>query len=112
MLTRIRVSGRSQKASGLPCSRERAGREARRWRRSDDGTKEYVSRFPFAIGETANKNFYIALVLGAAGLVGFGPYYKHADQHRQQQFDKAFAPVFRRGDQAGDFEHLLPEILT
>jgi len=25
--------------------------------RTDDGTKEYVSRFPFAVGETANKNF-------------------------------------------------------
>ncbi len=46
--------------------------------RSDDGTKEYVSRFPFAVGETANKNFYTALVLGAAGAVGFGLWYKHA----------------------------------
>ena len=46
--------------------------------RSDDGTKEYISRFPFAVGETANKNFYTAVVLGAAGLVGFGLYYKHA----------------------------------
>jgi hypothetical protein len=46
--------------------------------RSDDGTKEYVSRFPFAVGETANKNLYTALVLGVAGLVGFGLYYKHA----------------------------------
>ncbi len=46
--------------------------------RSDDGTKEYVSRFPFAVGETASKNFYTALVLAAAGLVGFGLYYKHA----------------------------------
>ncbi len=46
--------------------------------RNDDGSKEYVSRFPFAVGETANKNLYTALVLGAAGLVGFGLYYKHS----------------------------------
>jgi hypothetical protein len=45
---------------------------------SDDGSKVYVSRFPFAVGETANKNLYTALVLGAAGLVGFGLWYKHA----------------------------------
>jgi hypothetical protein len=46
--------------------------------RDDDGTKEYVSRFPFAVGETANKNLYTAFVLAAAGAVGFGLWYKHA----------------------------------
>ncbi len=45
---------------------------------SDDGAKVYVSRFPFAVGETANKNLLTALVLGAAGVVGFGLWYKHA----------------------------------
>jgi len=45
---------------------------------SDDGSKVYVSRFPFAVGETANKNLLTALVLGAAGVVGFGLWYKHA----------------------------------
>jgi len=46
--------------------------------RSDDGTKEYVSRFPFAVGQTASKDLLTGLVLGAAGLVAFGLYYKHA----------------------------------
>ncbi|MGA8169616.1 MAG: hypothetical protein WB816_02080, partial [Methylocystis sp.] len=46
--------------------------------RSDDGTKEYVSRFPFAVGQTASKDIMTGLVLGLAGLVGFGLYYKHA----------------------------------
>ncbi len=46
--------------------------------RSDDGAKDYVSRFPFAVGETANKNLLTALVLGGAGLAGFGLWYKHA----------------------------------
>ena len=46
--------------------------------RNDDGSKEYVSRFPFAVGETASKDLLTGLVLGAAGLIGFGLYYKHA----------------------------------
>ena len=45
---------------------------------SDDGTKEYVSRFPFAVGQTASKDLLTGLVLGVAGLVAFGLYYKHA----------------------------------
>jgi hypothetical protein len=46
--------------------------------RNDDGSKEYVSRFPFAVGETASKDLLTGLVLGVAGLIGFGLYYKHA----------------------------------
>jgi hypothetical protein len=57
--------------------------------RSDDGGKEYVSRFPFAVGETANKNLLTALVLGAAGLAGFGLYYKHAFLDKKKAPPKA-----------------------
>jgi hypothetical protein len=46
--------------------------------RSDDGTKEYVSRFPFAVGETGDKNLIIAAFGAFIGLVAFGLYYKHA----------------------------------
>jgi len=57
--------------------------------RSDDGSKEYVSRFPFSVGETANKNLLTALVLGGAGLVGFGLYYKHAFLDKKKAAPKA-----------------------
>ncbi len=57
--------------------------------RSDDGSKEYVSRFPFSVGETANKNLLTALVLGGAGLVGFGLYYKHAFLDKKKPAPKA-----------------------
>jgi hypothetical protein len=46
--------------------------------RSDDGTKEYVSRFPFAVGETAGKDMTIAIFFAGLALVGFGLFYKHA----------------------------------
>ncbi len=45
--------------------------------RSDDGAKEYIARFPFSVGLTANKEMMTFLVLGAAGAVAFGLYYKH-----------------------------------
>lgn len=46
--------------------------------RSDDGSKEYVSRFPFAVGETASNNLKLALIGAVVGVVAFGLYYKHA----------------------------------
>lgn len=45
--------------------------------KSDDGTKEYVARFPFSVGLTASKDIMTFLVLGAAAAVGFGLWYKH-----------------------------------
>ena len=45
---------------------------------NESGTKEYVSRFPFAVGETAGKNTTIAIFGAFMALVGFGLYYKHA----------------------------------
>jgi hypothetical protein len=45
--------------------------------KSDDGTKEYVARFPFSVGLTAGRDITVFLVLGAAGLVAFGLWYKH-----------------------------------
>lgn len=44
--------------------------------RSDDGKKEYVSRFPFSVGETAGRDLTIAIFFGALALVGFGIFYK------------------------------------
>ena len=46
--------------------------------RSDDGSKEYVSRFPFAVGQTAGKDMTIAIFGGVLALGGFGLWYKHA----------------------------------
>jgi hypothetical protein len=46
--------------------------------KSDDGKKEYVSRFPFAVGETAGKDMTIAAFFAAFGLVAFGVWYKHS----------------------------------
>jgi len=45
--------------------------------KSDDGTKEYVARFPFSVGLTASKDITIFLVLGGAAAVAFGLWYKH-----------------------------------
>jgi hypothetical protein len=45
--------------------------------KSDDGSKEYVARFPFSVGLTASKELTTFLVLGAAGAVAFGLWYKH-----------------------------------
>jgi len=46
--------------------------------RSDDGSKEYVSRFPFAVGQTAGNDMTIAIFGGVVLIVGFGLFYKHA----------------------------------
>jgi len=46
--------------------------------RSDDGKKEYVSRFPFSVGETAGRDITVAIFFGALALVGFGLFYKKA----------------------------------
>lgn len=45
--------------------------------RSDDGSKEYVARFPFSVGLTASKEVTTFIVLGLAAAVGFGLWYKH-----------------------------------
>jgi hypothetical protein len=44
--------------------------------KSDDGKKDYVSRFPFSVGETAGRDITIAIFFGALALVGFGIFYK------------------------------------
>jgi hypothetical protein len=44
--------------------------------RSDDGAKVYVSRFPFAVGETASKDMIIYSFLTVCGLVAFGLWYR------------------------------------
>jgi hypothetical protein len=53
--------------------------------RSDDGTKEYVSRFPFAVGQTAGKDMTIAIFGGVLALAGFGLWYKHAFIDKKQK---------------------------
>lgn len=45
--------------------------------RSDDGTKEYIARFPFSVGLTATKDMTIAIFFGLFALAGFGVWYKH-----------------------------------
>jgi hypothetical protein len=45
---------------------------------SDDGTKVYVSRFPFSVGETAGRDMIIYAFFSALGLVGFGLWYRHS----------------------------------
>jgi hypothetical protein len=45
--------------------------------KSDDGSKEYVARFPFSVGLTASKEITTFVVLGLAGAVAFGLWYKH-----------------------------------
>jgi hypothetical protein len=46
--------------------------------RNDDGSKEYVSRFPFSVGETESRDITIATFFAALGLVGFGLWYKNS----------------------------------
>ena len=46
--------------------------------RNDDGSKEYVSRFPFSVGQTAGKDLTIAIFFGLLAVAGFGLFYKHA----------------------------------
>jgi hypothetical protein len=46
--------------------------------KSDDGAREYVSRFPFAVGETGDRDILVAVVLGGAALVGFGVWFRSA----------------------------------
>lgn len=43
--------------------------------KADDG-REYVSRFPFSVGTTADKDLTIAIFFAAVGLAGFGLWYK------------------------------------
>ncbi len=45
--------------------------------KSDDGKKVYVSRFPFAVGETATKNFTITAFFSIFGIVAFGLWYRN-----------------------------------
>ena len=40
--------------------------------KSDDGSKIYVSRFPFAVGETATKDMTIYAFFSVCGVVAFG----------------------------------------
>jgi hypothetical protein len=44
--------------------------------RSDNGSKVYVSRFPFAVGETAGKDFTIYAFFTVVGMVAFGLWYR------------------------------------
>jgi hypothetical protein len=46
--------------------------------RSDDGQKVYVSRFPFAVGETAGKDMTIYGFFSVCGLVVFGLWYRNS----------------------------------
>jgi hypothetical protein len=45
--------------------------------KADDG-REYVSRFPFSVGTTLEKDIIIAVFFAGLGLVGFGLWYKNA----------------------------------
>lgn len=53
--------------------------------RSDDGTKEYVARFPFAVGLTQTKEITIAVFFGVLAVVGFGLWYKHVLHDRKMK---------------------------
>ncbi|PWB83221.1 MAG: hypothetical protein C3F11_07705 [Methylocystaceae bacterium] len=46
--------------------------------KSDDGGKEYVSRFPFSVGETAGRDITVVTFFALVGLVGFGLWYKNS----------------------------------
>jgi hypothetical protein len=46
--------------------------------KNDDGTKVYVSRFPFAVGETATKDMTIYAFFSVLGLVAFGLWYRNS----------------------------------
>ena len=45
--------------------------------KSDDGTKVYTSRFPFAVGQTAGKDMTITIFFAVLAIAGFGLAYKH-----------------------------------
>jgi hypothetical protein len=45
--------------------------------KADDG-REYVSRFPFSVGTTVEKELFIAGFFALVGLAGFGLWYKHS----------------------------------
>ena len=45
---------------------------------SDDGKKVYVSRFPFSVGETANRDIIVYAFFSIFGLVAFGLWYKNS----------------------------------
>ena len=45
--------------------------------KSDDGSKVYVSRFPFAVGETATKDLTVYAFFSALGLGAFGLWYRN-----------------------------------
>ena len=53
--------------------------------RSDDGAKEYVARFPFAVGLTQSKEITIAVFFGVLAVVGFGLWYKHVLHDRKMK---------------------------
>ena len=44
--------------------------------KSDDGSRVYVSRFPFAVGETATKDFTIYAFFFVLGVAAFGLWYR------------------------------------
>lgn len=46
--------------------------------KSDDGSKEYVSRFPFSVGETAGREVTVAAFFAMVGLAGFGLWYRNS----------------------------------
>ena len=64
---------------------------------NESGTKEYVSRFPFAVGETASKNTTVAIFGAFMALVGFGLYYKHAFLSNNKALTKG-AKEYGRGE--------------
>jgi hypothetical protein len=45
--------------------------------KSDDGSKVYTSRFPFAVGQTAGKDLTITIFFAVLAVAGFGLAYKH-----------------------------------
>ncbi len=51
--------------------------------KSDDGQKVYLSRFPFAVGETADKNFIIYAFFCVLGVVAFGLWYRSSAGKKQ-----------------------------
>ncbi|HYA80842.1 MAG TPA: hypothetical protein VED87_07935 [Methylocystis sp.] len=53
--------------------------------KSDDGLKVYVSRFPFAVGETATKDMTIYAFFSVCGVVAFGLWYRGALSKDKQE---------------------------
>jgi len=45
--------------------------------RNDDGTKEYVARFPFSVGQTVGREAASAALLGGMALLGAAAWYWH-----------------------------------